>query len=85
MFNKISGDVNETPADRAERYYANRPKLTRNKHCPHCHAVAPRAVCKTCGREMCDDCISHDPSVGPVCGLCYDRKNNPEPDDDSPF
>lgn len=49
-----------------------RPKGTRS--CPHCQSTAPKVCCKTCGREMCEDCVSHDPDVGPVCGLCYDRK-----------
>jgi len=75
MWTKLAGDVNETPADRAEWFYANRPKV---QCCPHCYSKASRVNCTTCGREMCQDCISDDPEVGPVCGLCYDRKYDPE-------
>lgn len=46
--------------------------------CPHCGARAVPTSCKKCDREMCDQCISDDPEVGPVCGLCYDRKHDPE-------
>lgn len=49
--------------------------------CPHCHSNAPKKCCVTCTREMCEECISHDPSVGTVCGLCYDRKHHPEDQD----
>lgn len=41
--------------------------------CPHCHKRDRPATCRVCEREMCEDCISHHPSVGPVCGLCLDR------------
>lgn len=43
-------------------------------YCPHCFARAKAAYCTTCTREMCEQCISHHPSVGPMCGLCLDRK-----------
>lgn len=48
--------------------------------CSHCHAKSKHVACTTCNRDMCDECISDDPEVGPVCGLCYDRKYHPEPD-----
>lgn len=41
--------------------------------CPHCRSKEPRAACVKCNREMCVDCISHWPTLGRVCGLCYDR------------
>lgn len=78
MWTKLAGDVNETPADRAERFYANRPKSNKCGHCHTSRRTAKEVCCTTCGREMCEDCISHDPEVGPVCGLCYDRKYDPE-------
>jgi hypothetical protein len=56
------------------------PALKPRRRCAHCGGADPSVSCTTCGRLMCDDCVSHDPEVGPVCGLCYDRKNNPEPD-----
>lgn len=78
----MSGDVNETPADRAERYYAYRPKSNR---CPHCHSRAKLIECISCTRDMCEDCISYD-ARGPICGLCYDRAKEPlEVDPNIPF
>lgn len=49
--------------------------------CPHCQSTAPRVCCTTCTREMCEDCISDDPEIGPVCGSCYDRRHSPESDE----
>lgn len=46
--------------------------------CPHCGSRAKRVCCRKCLREMCEDCISLLPSVGDVCGLCYDRATEPE-------
>jgi hypothetical protein len=43
------------------------------KRCPHCSSRAKHAECRRCIREMCEDCISHQPDVGPVCGLCFDE------------
>jgi hypothetical protein len=67
----------------SESYPKNR------KSCPHCHkwidSGNPAVSCTTCTRSMCNDCISDDPEIGPVCGLCYDRKHHPESDDEIPF
>jgi hypothetical protein len=42
------------------------------RRCPHCHGRAKAARCSKCNREMCQECISHTPSMGQVCGLCKD-------------
>jgi hypothetical protein len=56
-----------------------KPKLRKPRWtCPHCQSTAKMSCCTTCTREMCEECISDDPEIGPVCGLCYDRKYRPE-------
>ncbi len=62
----------------------NTPPPRREKwSCPHCHSSAAKPMsCVTCDRDTCEDCIGHDPEVGPVCGLCYDRKHDPEPEEE---
>lgn len=66
----------KTPGDRPDR----RPR--EKWSCPHCHSSRGKpSSCTTCTLDMCDECISHDPEVGPVCGLCYDRKHHPEPEE----
>lgn len=42
--------------------------------CGHCFATSGKPqACTKCNREMCSECISDHPDVGPVCGLCKDR------------
>lgn len=43
------------------------------QRCPHCHSKAEPVKCCRCSRQLCANCISHEPSVGAVCGLCQDE------------
>ncbi len=65
--------MNRTYARNDEKKRQRAPGAPQQRTCGHCFSAATPVDCSKCGCEMCEDCVSHHPDAGPVCGLCYDH------------